>query len=55
VPFDAKLAAAAARSGKPLSSVAGNTKVGGELRLLVERLSGREAAKAKSGLRRWFG
>jgi len=54
VPFDPKAARAMAVSGKTMPAAEGASKAAAEIRKIAARIAGREA-KAKSGLRRWFG
>jgi len=54
IPYDAKAAVAMAQHGKPLPAVAQSSKAAAALRRLAVTLSGHEAAKPRSLLKRWL-
>ena len=54
IPYDAKAAVAMAQHGKPLPAVAQSSKAAAALRRLAVTLSGNEAAKPRSLLKRWL-
>jgi pilus assembly protein CpaE len=54
IPYDAKAAVAMAQHGKPLPAAAQSSKATAALRRLAVTLSGHEAAKPRSLLKRWL-
>jgi pilus assembly protein CpaE len=54
IPYDAKAAVAMAQHGKPLPAAAQSSKAAAALRRLAVTLSGHEAAKPRSLLKRWL-
>ena len=54
IPYDAKAAVAMAQHGKPLPAAGQSSKAAAALRRLAVTLSGHEAAKPRSLLKRWL-